>query len=75
SPFQGGRDHLSHRLVRVGLSRKVTALTLWAMAAFYGAMALSLYTWPDTLGWQIIAIAAIAWIAKLAFFLRIPSEG
>jgi UDP-GlcNAc:undecaprenyl-phosphate GlcNAc-1-phosphate transferase len=45
------------------------------MAAFYGAMALALYTWPDTLGWQIIAIAAIAWIAKLAFFLRIPSEG
>jgi hypothetical protein len=27
------------------------------------------------LGWQIIAVAAIAWIAKLVFFLRIPSEG
>jgi UDP-GlcNAc:undecaprenyl-phosphate GlcNAc-1-phosphate transferase len=75
SPFQGGRDHLSHRLMRVGLSRKVTALTLWAMAAFYGGAALALYTWPDTLGWQIIALAAIAWIGKLVFFLRIPSEG
>ena len=75
SPFQGGRDHLSHRLMRVGLSRKVTALTLWATAAFYGAMALAVYTWPDSLGWQLIAIAAIAWIAKLVFFLRIPSEG
>jgi UDP-GlcNAc:undecaprenyl-phosphate GlcNAc-1-phosphate transferase len=75
SPFQGGSDHLSHRLMRVGLSRKVTALTLWAMAAFYGALALALYTWPDTLGWQIITFAAIAWIAKLVFFLRVPSEG
>lgn len=75
SPFQGGRDHLSHRLMRVGLTRKVTALTLWAMAAFYGVAALALYTWPDTFGWQIIAIAAIAWISKLVFFLRIPSEG
>jgi UDP-GlcNAc:undecaprenyl-phosphate/decaprenyl-phosphate GlcNAc-1-phosphate transferase len=75
SPFQGGRDHLSHRLMRVGLSRKITALTLWAMAAFYGALALALYTWPDTLGWQIITFAAIAWIAKLVFFLRVPSEG
>ena len=75
SPFQGGRDHLSHRLMRVGLSRKVTALTLWAMAAFYGAMAYAVYTWPDTLGWQLIIVAAIAWIAKLVFFLRIPSEG
>jgi len=75
SPFQGGRDHLSHRLMRVGLSRKVTALTLWVMAAFYGAMTLAVYTWPDTLGWQLISIAVIAWIAKLVFFLRIPSEG
>ena len=75
SPFQGGRDHLSHRLMRVGLSRKVTALTLWAMAAFYGAMAYAVYTWPDSLGWQLIIVAAIAWIAKLVFFLRIPSEG
>jgi len=75
SPFQGGRDHLTHRLMRVGLSRKVTALTLWAMAAFYGAMAYAVYTWPDTLGWQLIIVAAIAWIAKLVFFLRIPSEG
>jgi UDP-GlcNAc:undecaprenyl-phosphate GlcNAc-1-phosphate transferase len=75
SPFQGGRDHLSHRLMRLGLSRKVTALTLWALAGVYGAMALAVYTWPDTLGWQLITIAAIAWVAKLAFFLRIPSEG
>jgi UDP-GlcNAc:undecaprenyl-phosphate GlcNAc-1-phosphate transferase len=75
SPFQGGRDHLSHRLMRVGLSRKVTALTLWAMAAFYGAMAYSVYTWPDTLGWPLISIAAIAGLAKLTYFLRIPSEG
>jgi UDP-GlcNAc:undecaprenyl-phosphate GlcNAc-1-phosphate transferase len=45
------------------------------MAAFYGALALALYTWPDTLGWQIITFAAVAWIAKLAFFLRVPSEG
>jgi UDP-GlcNAc:undecaprenyl-phosphate GlcNAc-1-phosphate transferase len=75
SPFQGGSDHLSHRLMRVGLSRKVTALTLWAMAAFYGAMAVAVYTWPDNLGSPLIAIAAITWIAKLVFFLRIPSEG
>jgi UDP-GlcNAc:undecaprenyl-phosphate/decaprenyl-phosphate GlcNAc-1-phosphate transferase len=75
SPFQGGRDHLSHRLMRVGLSRKITAITLWAMAAMYGGLALAVYTWPDTLGWQLIAFASVAWIAKLVFFLRIPSEG
>jgi UDP-GlcNAc:undecaprenyl-phosphate GlcNAc-1-phosphate transferase len=75
SPFQGGRDHLSHRLMRKGLTRKVTAITLWAMAAFYGTLALALYTWPDSVGRQVIALAAITWLLNLVFFLRIPSEG
>ena len=75
SPFQGGRDHLSHRLMRIGFQRKSTAITLWALAAFYGALALALYTWPDTHGAWILSIAAITWIAKLIGFLRIPSEG
>jgi UDP-GlcNAc:undecaprenyl-phosphate GlcNAc-1-phosphate transferase len=75
SPFQGGRDHLSHRLMRIGLQRKSTAISLWALAAFYAALALALYTWPDTWGVQIMAFAAIAWLVKLVAFLRIPSEG
>jgi UDP-GlcNAc:undecaprenyl-phosphate/decaprenyl-phosphate GlcNAc-1-phosphate transferase len=75
SPFQGGRDHLSHRLMRLGLARKSTAITLWALSALYAALALALYTWPDTHGNLIMAIAGIAWLAKLVAFLRIPSEG
>ena len=75
SPFQGGRDHLSHRLMRVGLHRKSTAITLWSMAAFYAALAVSLYTWPDTHGNLILIIAAITWALKFIAFLRIPSEG
>jgi UDP-GlcNAc:undecaprenyl-phosphate GlcNAc-1-phosphate transferase len=75
SPFQGGRDHLSHRLMRIGFQRKSTAITLWALAAFYAGLALALYTWPDTHGKLILTFAAITWIAKLIGFLRIPSEG
>jgi UDP-GlcNAc:undecaprenyl-phosphate GlcNAc-1-phosphate transferase len=75
SPFQGGRDHLSHRLMRIGFQRKSTAITLWALAAFYAGLALALYTWPDTHGKYILTFAAIAWVAKLIGFLRIPSEG
>lgn len=75
SPFQGGSDHLSHRLMRVGLQRKATAFTLWGFAAFYGALALSIYAWPDTLGYQLMTLGGAAWLTKLIFFLRIPSEG
>lgn len=75
SPFQGGSDHLSHRLMRLALTRRATAFTLWAAAAFYGLIALGIYTWPDTWGLQLIIVGAVIWIAKLIFFLRIPSEG
>ena len=75
SPFQGGRDHLSHRLMRKGMNRKFTAITLWAMAAFYGAIAVALYTWPDSYGTLLISVASISWVSALIFFLRIPSEG
>ncbi len=75
SPFQGGRDHLSHRLMRKGLNRRITAFTLWGLAALYGAIALGIYIWPDTWGAQLIIVGAAMWLAKLVFFLRIPSEG
>jgi len=75
SPFQGGRDHLSHRLMRKGLNRRVTAFTLWGLAAIYGVIALSIYIWPDTLGLELILVGAALWLAQLIFFLRIPSEG
>ena len=39
SPFQGGRDHLSHRLVRAGLSRKLAAITLWSLTGLFGFFA------------------------------------
>jgi UDP-GlcNAc:undecaprenyl-phosphate GlcNAc-1-phosphate transferase len=40
SPFQGGQDHLSHRLIRAGLSRKKTALTLWGLSGLFGLVAI-----------------------------------
>jgi len=75
SPFQGGRDHLSHRLMRKGLNRRITAFTLWGFAGIYGLIATGIYTWPDTWGTQLTIVGAIAWLAQLIYFLRIPSEG
>lgn len=75
SPFQGGRDHLSHRLMRKGLNRRTTAFTLWGLAAIYGLIAVTIYVWPDTLGRKTIIAGAALWLAMLTFFLRIPSEG
>ena len=74
SPFQGGKDHLSHRLVRYGLSRKVAAITLWLLSALYGLFAV-LISKSDT-NYEIIfvVIASVVWVMLLVIFLRTKDE-
>jgi len=42
SPFQGGQDHLSHRLIRSGFSRKQSAFILWTLSAFFAGLSIVL---------------------------------
>ena len=74
SPFQGGKDHLSHRLVREGLTRKSAAVTLWGLGATFGLFAIAIYTWPQQAGTQLIFISLSFWIALFVWFWKIPSE-
>jgi UDP-GlcNAc:undecaprenyl-phosphate GlcNAc-1-phosphate transferase len=71
SPFTGGRDHLSHRLMRIGMHRKYAAITLWAASGVYGLLAYAIYQSQDSL---FAYIAGAGWVALLVFFLRVPSE-
>jgi UDP-GlcNAc:undecaprenyl-phosphate GlcNAc-1-phosphate transferase len=69
SPFTGGRDHLSHRLMRKGLHRRTAAITLWALAGIYGTVAYAIYQGQST---ALITLAAITWAYLFVFFIRIP---
>jgi len=71
SPFTGGRDHLSHRLMRIGMHRKYAAITLWAASGAYGLLAYAIYQSQNSL---YAFIAGAGWVALLVFFLRVPSE-
>jgi UDP-GlcNAc:undecaprenyl-phosphate GlcNAc-1-phosphate transferase len=70
SPFQGGRDHLSHRLVRAGLSRKLTAITLWGLTGLFGICAV-LISLPNS-GYEVIIvlIALVLWLLLFLSFFR-----
>ena len=74
SPFQGGRDHLSHRLVRAGLSRPVAAVTLWGLSGFFAFGAMLIPLTPKNAEELIVAIAAITWVLIFSFFLRTDDE-
>jgi UDP-GlcNAc:undecaprenyl-phosphate GlcNAc-1-phosphate transferase len=74
SPLTGGKDHLSHRLVRAGLSRRVAAVGLWSGSGVCAVMAVLLYQYPDSLGSLLIAAFAASWLLALTLFLRTPSQ-
>ena len=69
SPFTGGRDHLSHRLMRKGFHRRTAAISLWALAGVYGLNAYAIYKQQST---ALIILAALTWISLYVFFIRIP---
>jgi UDP-GlcNAc:undecaprenyl-phosphate GlcNAc-1-phosphate transferase len=73
SPFTGGRDHLSHRLMRKGLGRRSTAYVLWGMAALFGVVAYLACCVTTPLAVPTIYLAAAIWLVLLVTFLRIPA--
>lgn len=70
SPFQGGQDHLSHRLIRAGLSRKQAAVSLWLLSGVYGALAI-LISKADSINENYLVLAGTAlWVALFTLFFK-----
>jgi UDP-GlcNAc:undecaprenyl-phosphate GlcNAc-1-phosphate transferase len=74
SPLTGGKDHLSHRLVRGGLTRRMAAISLWSASGVCALLALGVYFYADSLGSILISIFAAGWLTALVLFLRTPSH-
>jgi UDP-GlcNAc:undecaprenyl-phosphate GlcNAc-1-phosphate transferase len=74
SPLTGGKDHLSHRLVRAGLTRPMAAIALWAASGVCALVAIGIYRYSDSLGSALIYVFAAGWLSALVLFLRTPSH-
>jgi UDP-GlcNAc:undecaprenyl-phosphate GlcNAc-1-phosphate transferase len=74
SPLTGGKDHLSHRLVRAGLSRRVAAVGLWSASGVCAVVAVLVYQFPDSLGSFLITAFGACWLLALVLFLRTQSH-
>ena len=74
SPLTGGKDHLSHRLVRGGLTRPQAAILLWSASGVWALFALAVYFFADTFGSLLIGSFAVLWALALVLFLRTPSQ-
>ena len=68
SPLQGGHDHLSHRLIRGGLSRRTAAFSLWGLSCFFALCAIAIPRTSQNLEQIIVATAALVWVVLFAKF-------
>lgn len=71
SPFQGGQDHLSHRLMSRGFTRRGTAFILWGASGFFAFLAILVSNSTFTLEGPLTTLGAIAWVTLLVWFLRL----
>jgi UDP-GlcNAc:undecaprenyl-phosphate GlcNAc-1-phosphate transferase len=74
SPLTGGKDHLSHRLVRAGLTRPVAAIALWAASGVCAVIAVLVYKNRGALDSLLITVFAACWLLALVLFLRTKSH-
>lgn len=66
---QGGRDHLSHRLVALGLSERQAVLILYAIAAGAGLLALAATFLLDLLAAIVLGVTLALAVALFGLFL------
>lgn len=69
SPFRGGRDHLSHRLIRLGLEKKVAIYILWLLTFFFSFTSFLISILPFHLEGLITLLVILIWTLVLIFFL------
>jgi UDP-GlcNAc:undecaprenyl-phosphate/decaprenyl-phosphate GlcNAc-1-phosphate transferase len=70
SPFQGGQDHLSHRLIRAGLSRRKAAVSLWTLSAIFAAVAILISRVNEITEIFLIAGSGLIWILLFVVFFK-----
>jgi UDP-GlcNAc:undecaprenyl-phosphate GlcNAc-1-phosphate transferase len=74
SPFQGGKDHLSHRLIRLGFSRKLAAISLWMLSAFFGLLAVIISSVREQHEINFVILSILFWLFLFIGFFRTADQ-
>jgi len=70
SPFQGGQDHLSHRLIRSGLTRKTSAIILWSLSGLFAGVSVLLPNASQSSTNYLLTGAGLTWIILFIGFFK-----
>jgi UDP-GlcNAc:undecaprenyl-phosphate GlcNAc-1-phosphate transferase len=74
SPFEGGKDHLSHRLIRLGFSRRLAAISLWSLSIFFGLLAVIVSTIREQYEVNFVVLSILFWFFLFIGFFRTSDQ-
>ncbi len=72
SPFQGGQDHVSHRLVRLGLPVSVAVGTVYLGAIGIGILTYVVSGVDSTSAWVLAGLIGVTLVVGGGFLLTVP---
>ena len=75
SPFQGGRDHISHRLVKVGLPVPVAVTVLYAATASVGVVAFVISESDRSAAWTLAGLVTVLLVGFGVLAYNVPVYG
>jgi UDP-GlcNAc:undecaprenyl-phosphate/decaprenyl-phosphate GlcNAc-1-phosphate transferase len=70
SPFQGGRDHLSHRLMRMGFNKRQSVLILWIGSILFATLAIAISNASYSIERLVTIFAGVLWLMLFIGFFR-----
>jgi len=70
SPFQGGRDHLSHRLMRIGFNKRQSFLILWIGSILFASFAIAISNASHSIERLVTVFAGALWLLLFIGFFR-----
>jgi UDP-GlcNAc:undecaprenyl-phosphate GlcNAc-1-phosphate transferase len=71
SPFTGGQDHLSHRLIKMGFNRRAAVLTLWSITAIFCFFAFAISAASKIYEIPLMLMGIVIWILLFILFTGI----
>ena len=70
SPFQGARDHLSHRLMRMGFNKRQSVLILWIGSILFASLAIAISNASYSIERLVTIFAGTIWLMLFIGFFR-----
>ena len=72
SIFQGGQDHISHRVIAQGVSRKSSTMLIWSLGGFFSLLAIVINQVSNPLIEVLPIFGLLSMATLILLFLRMP---